>query len=116
MHPEQIAGRCSYHRVRGRHQPQRLPAVADLPTRLLAAAPPQALRFAGQSVARWRLAAVVAVFRQAGFQLLHAGLQHSILRQHHVQLVALVGIPFEFGNPFLWSHALCYTNSAIGAE
>ena len=59
------------HRVGRRHQVQRLAAMAQLPARLLAAAPPQALRLAPQPVARRRFAAVVAVLGQPRLQLLH---------------------------------------------
>ncbi len=69
-----------HHGVGGRHQVQRLAAVAQLPARLFAAAPAQALRPALQSVARGRLAAVVAVLGRAGLQLLHAGQQGRHLR------------------------------------
>jgi hypothetical protein len=60
------------HHVGRRHQPQRLAPMPQLPARPLAAPPPQALRLAGQAVARRGLAAVVAVRGQPRLQLLHA--------------------------------------------
>jgi hypothetical protein len=58
-----------HHRVRRRHQVQRLAAMAQLPAGILAAASPQALRLGARPVARRRLAAVVAVLRQPCAQL-----------------------------------------------
>ncbi len=53
--------------VRRRHQMQRRAPVPELPTRLLAAALAQALRFACQAVTRGRLAASVAILGQPTF-------------------------------------------------
>src|SRR5258706_14513353 len=49
-----------HHRVRHGHQPQRLAPVAQLPSGLLAAAPPQTLRLASQAVARRRFAELLS--------------------------------------------------------
>ncbi len=81
-----------HHRVGRRHQVQRLAAMAQLPARLLAAAPPQALRLAPQPVARRRLAAVVAVLGQPRLQLLHPRRQLGVLRRQRGNLLALAGV------------------------
>jgi hypothetical protein len=68
------------HLIGHRQQMQRLPAVSQLPTRLLATAPPLTARaLASQRIARGRFAAVVAVLGEAGPQLL-------VLRQHLLHL------------------------------
>jgi hypothetical protein len=82
-----------------RHQPQRLTPMSQLPTRLLATALPQALGLPLESVARRRLAAVVAVLGQPCFQLLHARHQCRHLRA----LGCILG--FELANAFLRHHA-----------
>ncbi len=80
--------------------------MADLPTRLAATPAPQALRLAGEAVARRWLAAVVTVFGQPPFQFLYPRLQHGVLRQHHLQLLALLAYEArEFGDPVVWRHA-----------
>ena len=73
------------HRVGEGRQPQGVAAVADLPTRFLAAPAPQTLRFPGESVAGRRLTAVVAILRQPGLQVLH-------LRHQQAHLLAQRGI------------------------
>jgi hypothetical protein len=97
------------HHVRHRHQPQRLATVPHLPAGLLPPPAPQTFRLAHltrEPVARRRLAAVVTVLGQPRFQLLDPRLQHRVLRQHHLQLLALLAHEtLEFRDPFLWRHA-----------
>ncbi len=82
------------------HQLQRLPAMAQLPARLLATLAPQAarLRLARQSVAGRRLGTVVAILGQPGFQVLHALEQPGILLAQRRVLSA------QQGDLFLWGH------------
>ena len=97
-------GRC--------HQPQRLAPVSQLPARLLPTPAPQALRLARQPIAGGRLGAIVAVLGQPRFQLVHPRVQHSVLCQHRLQLLALLAHEaLEFRDPLLCRHAtmlLCY--------
>jgi len=80
------------HLVRGSYQMQCLAAVAQLPARLLAAAPALAARpLAPQRVARRWFAAVVAILGQARLQLLHACQKLVILRERLLQLGAQLG-------------------------
>lgn len=76
------AGAVLDHRVWGRHQTQRVAAMPNLATRLFAAPAAQAPRLghlAAQAVAGGRFRAVVAVFGQPCFQLLHARQQRRYL-------------------------------------
>ncbi len=78
-----------HHGVGYRHQVQRLPPVAQLPPRLLATRLPQALGLALQSVARRRLAAVLAVLGRARLQVAHLRSQRLHLRPQERQFAHL---------------------------
>ncbi len=79
-----------------RHAMARMPRLG---TPLLAALLAQALRLAPQTVTGRRLATIVAVFRQAALQFLHA-------RQQRPNLLAQGGILNSQGGDFLdWRHA-----------
>ena len=100
-----------HHRIRCCHQPQRLPTVADLSPRLLATPPPQALRLARPSVARWGLAAVMAILSPAAIL---GSLQTRCQRRHLLPQHGVFG--FELSDPFFWRHVPMLHYSATGAE
>ena len=99
-----------FHHLVGRaHQPQRLPRVPQLPTRLLATPLALAARpLAPQRIGRGRFAAVVAVFGQPRFQLLHPceQLRHLLLGVL-VERVDVRVLCFQFSDALVSSvHAL----------
>jgi hypothetical protein len=68
-----------HHLVGRRDQVQRLAPMPQVPAWLLAALLPEALRLAPQPVAARGLAAVVALLREPGFQVLHTRQQRDDL-------------------------------------
>ncbi len=88
------------HLVGRRHQVERLAGVPQLPTRLLAAAPPLAAgSLAAQWIPRRWSAAVVAVLGQPRFQLLHAREQpHNLLLRLLVQRLDARVLGFQVGD------------------
>jgi hypothetical protein len=96
---DDFVGRC--------HQMQGLAPVAHLPTHRLTAAPSLAAgTLARQRVARWRFAAIVAIFGQPAFQLLHPSVE---MRHQFVVRTDLLLLRcrehFEVGHTSGWCHA-----------
>ena len=77
---------------------QRLAPMSQLSARLFAALLAQGLRLALEVVAARRLAAVVAIFGQPRFQVLHTHQQRQVL------LVQALNLGFELGNPLVGPH------------